>query len=487
MKKVSENLKENRLLISNIFAISFVVFFALVMLIVFFNSVVKEDIEITTKALFEGIYTSINDKLEGSAHITKIMCDDYFLQNILKQESEISEKEFENMMAEYLERIRIANNWEGTYLISYDTSKYYTPEGIGKIVDPVNDDYDIWYKNFIDTGMEYGADLTYDQFNSKEYVIFIDRRMEVDGKLASVLGCAMRLNDITDIMKRYSDEYDIDICFTDIYGNTTLDEEKINLGVAYYSRDYTEDMIKENQVYTKEGFIVRKYIPLLGMYLVVKNSRHVLSERFLKIFIIFIVYSVIATLLLTVYNFYHFHNEKAVLKRKVRTDSLTKISNVNGLQSNINLFIDEEGSKFIGATMFIIDIDHFKEVNDTFGHGRGDEVLIRIGRELSKSFRGGDIVGRLGGDEFMVFSPTLKGYEHIASKAKELNEILRYKLEEDGKSVEVSVSIGAVTYPEDAENYQDLYKKADKALYFVKEHGKNGYCIYSDLERVNLA
>ncbi len=484
MKKVNGYFKENKLLLANIIIIIVGLALALVMVFVFLNSIIKEDMETNTRALFDGVYTSINDSLENSAHTTRIMCNDYFLQGMLKKEDEIPEEEFENTMAEYLERMRVTNGWEGTYLISCATNKYYTPDGIGKIVDPENDEYDIWYKNFIETGMEYGADLTYDEFNDKEYVVFIDYRMDIDNELKAVLGCAMHLSDVTDIMKSYSKKYNIDICFTDVYGNTTLDEEEINLGEAYYSRDYTADMIRENQIYTSEGYIVRKYIPLIGMYLVVKNNQHYLSKRFLKMLIFFIVYAIIFILILTSYNFYKFQDERDVLKKKVRTDYLTKISNVNGLQSNINLFMDEEGSGLIGGTMFIMDVDHFKEVNDTFGHGKGDEVLMKVGRELSKSFRGGDIVGRLGGDEFMVFSPTLNAYDNVIQKAQELNETLKYTLEEDGKSVEISVSIGTATYPQDAETYAELYKKADRALYFVKKHGRNGYCVYSDLERI---
>ncbi len=101
------------------------------------------------------------------------------MQSMLEKEEEIPEEEFEKDIAESLESIRVSNNWEGAYLLSCATNKYYTPDGLGKIVDPENNEYDIWYKNFIESGMEYGADLTYDEHNDKEYVIFIDRRMEV--------------------------------------------------------------------------------------------------------------------------------------------------------------------------------------------------------------------------------------------------------------------------------------------------------------------
>ncbi|MCR5099941.1 MAG: hypothetical protein K6B41_01145, partial [Butyrivibrio sp.] len=337
MKKICASFKDNKLLFTNIILIFVGFLLALILAIFGVRSITRQDMETTTRALFEGIYTSINSELEFSAQITQTMCNDSFLQSMLDKENDISEDEFEQKIAEYLEQIRDVNNWEGAYILSTETMKYYTPDGIGKIVDPENNEYDVWVKNFINTGLEYGADMTYDEFNEQEHVIFIDRRMDVNGELKAILGCAIYLSDITDLMKKYSEEYNVDICFTDVYGETTLDEDELNLGESYYSRFYTVDMIRENQVYTEDGFIIRQYIPTLGMYLVVKNNQHVLSERFNKMLWAGLVYVLLFIIILTWFNFYHFQDEKAVLKKNVRTDYLTKISNVNGLQSNINM------------------------------------------------------------------------------------------------------------------------------------------------------
>lgn len=133
----------------------------------------------------------------------------------------------------------------------------------------------------------------------------------------------------------------------------------------------------------------------------------------------------------------------------------------------------------------MLDVDHFKEVNDTFGHTKGDEVLTQIANLLSKSFRGGDIVGRLGGDEFMVFSPSMKDYVHIVQKCDELIKSLTLNITEGDKTVTVTASIGVAIFPMDADNYHDLYETADKALYYAKEHGRNCYYIYSDLVSTN--
>ena len=128
--------------------------------------------------------------------------------------------------------------------------------------------------------------------------------------------------------------------------------------------------------------------------------------------------------------------------------------------------------------MFIFDIDNFKMINDTFGHTKGDEFLKKFANELSKAFRAGDIVGRLGGDEFMVFSPTLTNKENIEKKALELVDLFNWTIEEEDKKVKMSVSIGVSVYPKDGNSYEELYKAADKALYYVKKRDKNGYSIY---------
>ncbi|SFG34744.1 diguanylate cyclase (GGDEF) domain-containing protein [Lachnospiraceae bacterium C7] len=480
MKKVKGFFKKNELLATNLLIIVCGAIFAFLLSYSSLDSMMKKDMERTTNALFDGIYSSISSRLEYSANFTNGMCNDYFLQSMLEKEDEMPEEEFEQLMANYLDNIRKANKWEGTYLISCKTKKYYTPQGIGKTVDATKDKYDLWYENFVKSGIEYGADLTYDQFNDKCYVIFTDRRMEVDGKLRAVLGCAMYLSDVTDIIKKQAKKYNVDVCLTDKTGKTTLDDKGVNLVESYYSRYYTSDMKKRNQIYTKDGYIIRKYIPDMGMYLVVKNKHYTVANQFMSIFAGTVFYAIVMIIILTCFNFYKFKGEKAILKSNTYKDFLTKIFNVKGLQSNINLFINDKSRNIEGAAMFMLDIDNFKEVNDTFGHGKGDELIIKFANELSKEFRSGDIVGRLGGDEFMVFSPTLSDRKSIEKKAKELQNKLKWTIEENGIKVYVSVSIGVAIYPTDGKSYEELYKLADKALYYVKEHEKNGYCIYSE-------
>jgi diguanylate cyclase (GGDEF)-like protein len=478
MNRVNNFIKSNKLLITNIIIIIVGAIFAFILSYSCIKSIMRKDVANTTNALFDGIYGNVNAFLTYPINYTKVMSNDCLLQSILDKEDEMPEDEFEVVMAQYLENIRNVYNWEAMYLISCDTNKYYTPSGVGKVVDSKNDEYDVWYDNFIESGLEYGADLTYDELNPEEYVIFIDRKMEVNGELRAVLSCAIYLSDLTDFMNYCYQEYDVEVYLTDTEGNVTLDINSVNF-VEHYKYRYETDIVnKEEHMYTRNGYIIKSYVPDLGMYLVVKNSKYTLSGKFIRIFRGAVIYVVTMIMVLTIMNFYRFKKEKAVLKNNIYTDFLTQISNVKGLQTNIKTFISGTNSNNIGGSMFIFDIDNFKMINDTFGHTKGDEFLKKFANELSKAFRAGDIVGRLGGDEFMVFSPTLTNKENIEKKALELVDLFNWTIEEEDKKVKMSVSIGVSVYPKDGNSYEELYKAADKALYYVKKRDKNGYSIY---------
>lgn len=128
----------------------------------------------------------------------------------------------------------------------------------------------------------------------------------------------------------------------------------------------------------------------------------------------------------------------------------------------------------------IIDLDNLKEINDTFGHTQGYISLKMVAKTLKEHFRNNDIVGRLGGDEFLVL---LRGISHENRMDKLFRSLLQ-SMEEiqllEGVDTPVSVSIGAAHTDTNAKDFDTLYKNADKALYFVKQHGKNSYAIYSE-------
>ena len=125
----------------------------------------------------------------------------------------------------------------------------------------------------------------------------------------------------------------------------------------------------------------------------------------------------------------------------------------------------------------MIDADHFKNVNDTFGHIAGDRVLATIGRLIQNIFRGRDVAGRIGGDEFVVFLRDIKSHDIATSLAERLQNEVHNAFSGDLKNC-VSLSIGISIYPEHGAGFEELYNAADKALYYVKEHGRSSHHVY---------
>ena len=160
------------------------------------------------------------------------------------------------------------------------------------------------------------------------------------------------------------------------------------------------------------------------------------------------------------------------LKKAADTDPMTGLLNKASSQFEIG----EAAGKTEGMLM-MIDLDSFKLVNDLYGHSMGDKVLIRFAEIIKSAVRTTDIVGRMGGDEFIAFCQYISEEEVVAEKARYINqELLKSAREYMGENMTIPLgaSIGAVTVPDEGTDFLTLYQKADKALYDVKQNGKHG-------------
>lgn len=165
--------------------------------------------------------------------------------------------------------------------------------------------------------------------------------------------------------------------------------------------------------------------------------------------------------------------EKQVqLLEKSQKDSLTAVYNSATIRQKIIEILESSQKEYAGA-LFIMDIDHFKEVNDNFGHYTGDAVLIEVANILKNVVRKDDLVGRLGGDEFIIFMKDLNDTYVISDKSNLICSKIR-NIEIAGQKNRISISIG-VTLAKPHQIYGELYKQADKALYIVKKRGRDGF------------
>lgn len=147
------------------------------------------------------------------------------------------------------------------------------------------------------------------------------------------------------------------------------------------------------------------------------------------------------------------------LTRDAEQDSFTGLYNKKTAREQISRVLEEDGDR--SHALLILDIDEFKQINDTYGHAAGDELLLAVAGRLKDSFRRTDVVSRFGGDEFMVLVRDVPGAVWLRER---MAALLEY--ESDGRRC--TASIGAALFPEDGRDFDCLFRRADKALYRSK-------------------
>lgn len=161
------------------------------------------------------------------------------------------------------------------------------------------------------------------------------------------------------------------------------------------------------------------------------------------------------------------------MRNLAMTDALTGVANRRSLEKIYIEHIQEVEQKNKSLSIIVFDLDHFKSINDRFGHGFGDEVLIAATKACEKVLREKDTVGRIGGEEFMILLPITS-----IQQAKEVAERVRIEIENlkfessKNKEVRVTTSLGVAEYRKD-EEFSRLIARADKALYAAKDAGRN--------------
>ncbi|MDD2357807.1 MAG: EAL domain-containing protein [Thiovulaceae bacterium] len=174
-------------------------------------------------------------------------------------------------------------------------------------------------------------------------------------------------------------------------------------------------------------------------------------------------------------------NYELELERLANFDSLTGLANRTYLLAHINKLIHRNKRNKSNAAVLLFDLDHFRDINDSFGHNMGDELLIQVAKRMTERMRQEDLVAHLSGDEFVLVLEELHNKEDVAKVALEMIDMISevYVLS-DNLEVRIGVSVGIVLVSEDMINANELLQFADAALYKAKKEGRNCYRFYSN-------
>ncbi|MHB1591255.1 MAG: sensor domain-containing protein [Sulfuricella sp.] len=181
--------------------------------------------------------------------------------------------------------------------------------------------------------------------------------------------------------------------------------------------------------------------------------------------------------------FYDITERKAIeerLERLAHYDTLTGLPNRSLLHDRLDQAIVRAVRDDTRVALLYLDLDHFKEVNDTLGHHAGDELLKLVAQRVRDSVRAVDTVARFGGDEFVVLVPDIKEIDSAALVAKKIIDALTQPYRIEDQDVTASPSIGISIYPDDHHNPETLLKHADRAMYDVKQNGRGSYRFFHE-------
>jgi diguanylate cyclase (GGDEF)-like protein len=159
-------------------------------------------------------------------------------------------------------------------------------------------------------------------------------------------------------------------------------------------------------------------------------------------------------------------------------DHLTGLANRMLLHKRLEQAIAQARAHDQIVAVFLVDVDYFKQINDAYGHAFGDALLAAVGQRLLASVRQSDTVARLGGDEFVVIMPDIESIQDVERCGEQILSIVSSPIEIAGRSMTLTISIGASTFPDGGRTVEEILINADRAMYSVKDSGRNSLRIF---------
>ena len=429
--------------------------------------------------LSENIYSEIHRTLSLPLNVASTMSQDSFLINWITDGEENPGK-----IEQYLKNIKEKYNFFSSFYVSEITGNYYYYDGILKKISK-EDPHDIWYFNFTESGKDMDLDVDTDEASSGILTIFINNKVkDFEGNFIGVTGVGIRLDKIADTLREKKDKYNRKVYLIDETGTVQVHTdielvEKINIydapGICMIAAElmkFVESPIDNTYQLGSEKIIVSsRYIPELGWHVIAEQTEESSYHNVKKNLYFNLLLMIFVTALLFIISYLILKNFKKEMESLAGTDDLTGTANRRELIKQYNIFKYRSKRYDTKFSLIMIDLDNFKEINDTYGHLAGDSILKTIAEKIKSEIRPVDVISRWGGDEFVIFiESSIKEAALTAERIK--NAFSKITIGADSNPITVTVSMGITEYKKE-ETLEELTKKADYALYQSKENGKN--------------
>lgn len=476
-------MKKNILLLSNIIIILSIVtgFFCIIYKDTrAYQDLAENQLKNILSLAVNDVSNHIEDSMTKPVMVSKTMATDEFLKKWLLQETEnVANHIYLKQMYDYLRAYQEKYQYTTVFCVSAQTGNYYYQDGLNKTIS-LDDEHDVWYYDFTESGHEYDLVVDTNQTNGNVITVFVNFRVESsDGRLLGVIGVGLQVNILEDEIRSYEKDYGLSVYIinassskTSFTGGTEIfvseDELPRRTGITKKIQ-LNKSEAPKMQWYTSSNerkCLITKYDETLDWHLILEMDTTSISSVFenkIKSNVVVMLIALIACIVVTTTVFIKYNQRIIAIEN---TDELTGIPNRKQFSKQYPAFVRQHRER--RKTLFMFDIDHFKDINDTYGHMFGNAILAMVGEDLRNAISGYGIAARWGGDEFLGI---------LAVEPEEAKQIMSrfmdsLKSKEKDECYRVTVSIG-ISEVNGKLSIEQMVKKVDAALYCSKEGGRN--------------
>ena len=426
----------------------------------------------------DNIYSEIQRDLLRPIFISSVMAQDTFLRDWVVEGETQPDK-----ITRYLEEIQKKYNTLTSFFVSEKTRRYYQAKGILKTVKP-DEKRDTWYFRVREMTPIYEINIDPDMANKDKMTIFVNYKVfDFRGNFIGATGVGLEIKAVRQLIENYQQRYKRQIFFINKQGDVTLAGTALsgrtsNIREMEGMANLADKILtteNESFIFERNGDTIHlnsRFIPEFDWYLLVEQSEKPALENIHQALFLNLVICTIITAIVLLITHLTISNYQGKLEKLAITDNLTGIFNRHGFDILFDQTMKEAPRKKAPFSIILFDIDHFKKINDDFGHTIGDNVLKHIVQTTWENIRAEDIFCRWGGDEFLVL---LKGCR--IDGAHMLAEKIRLAVKKapflmTGGKIELSLSLGVTEFIAD-ETEVSLFKRADQLLYRAKQNGRD--------------
>ncbi len=425
------------------------------------------------------IYSEIQRDLLQPILVSSLMAQDTFVRDwALQGEQNVSE------IVRYLKTIQDRYQTITAFFVSDKTHRYYHSSGLLKTVSP-EDAQDAWYFRINGLGGEFEVNMDVDTANPKRTTLFVNHKVfDFDHQYLGAIGVGLSSEAIGTMIERYQRNYQRTVYFVDAAGQVTLKGKSYSGPLDIHEEPGLAEIAAELLSspagafsYQKAGttvFLNTRFVPELNWYIVVEQGGHQESDIRLVLWIN-LALSLLVTGAVVLLAHFTLGAYQRRLEQKANTDQLTGAVSRHGLEPILENRLRLANRNQQAFSVVLVDIDHFKKINDEYGHMLGDQALVVMANLLMDQTRNSDVVCRWGGEEFLLLLP-----ESSQTQATKLAEKLRTAIANSmqmlaGKTLNVTASFGVAEYS-GKESIDSLFSRCDDALYRAKKGGRNKVC-----------